>query len=99
MLNTLGIKVVNIHPPVELATAVDMHNEPTSWSCAANTGTTLLAAAAEQLLTLGNPILKTNDAAANQEHVGNPNETVFVKPDLSGIGILPTISRCIRSFG
>ena len=99
MLNTLGVKVVDIHPPVELATAVYMHNDSTSWSCAANAGTTLLAAAAEQLLTLDNPILKTNDAATNQKDVGNPNETVFMEPDLSGVGILSTISRCIRSFG
>ena len=98
MLNALGIKVVNIHPPVELATTVHMHNKPTSWSSAANAGTTLVAAATEQFLTLGNPILKTNDAAANQKDVGNPNETVLVEPDLGGVGILSTISRSIRSF-
>ena len=98
MLDTLGIEVVNVHPPVELATAVNMHNEPTTWSCATNAGTTLLAAAAEKLLALSDPILKTNDAAANQKDVGNPNETVFVEPDLSGIGILSTISGCIGSF-
>ena len=98
MLDTLGVKVVDIHPPVELATTVHMHDEPTSRSCAANAGSTLLAAAAEQLLTLGNPFLKTNDAAANQKDVGNPNETVFVEPDLSGIGILSTINGHIGSF-
>ena len=98
MLNTLGIKVVNIHPPVELTTAVHMDDEPTSRSSAANTGTSLLATAAKQLLALGNPILETNDATANQKDVGNPNETVFVEPDLSGIGILSIISGCIGSF-
>ena len=98
MLNTLGIKVVNIHPPVELATAVHMHNKPTSWSSASNAGTTLLAAAAEQFLALGNPILKTNDAAADQKDVGNPNETVFVEPDLGGVGILSNTTSCIGSF-
>ena len=98
MLNTLGIKVVNIHPPVELATAVHMHDEAASRSCAANAGATLIAVATEQLLTLGNPFLKTNDAAANKKDVGNPNETVFVEPDLSGIGILSTISGRIGSF-
>ena len=98
MVDTLGVEVVNVHPPVELATAVNMHNEPTTWSCAPNAGTTLLAVAAEKLLTLSDPILKTNDAAANQKDVGNPNETVLVEPDLGGVGILSTISRSIRSF-
>ena len=98
MINTLCIKVVNIHPPVELATTVHMYNEPTSWSSASNAGTTLVTAATEQFLTLGNPILKTNDAAADQKDVGNPNEAVLVEPDLGGIGILSTITGCVGSF-
>ena len=92
MVNTLCIKVVNIHSPVKLAAAVHMDNQPAPRRSAANARPALLAAAAEKLLTLRDPLLETHDAAADQEDVGDPDEAVLVEPDLGGVRILAAIT-------
>ena len=89
MLDTLGVKVVDIHPPVELATTVHMDNSPAARSGAGHAGPALLAVEAEQVLALSDPLLQPDDAAADEEDVGDPNKAVFVEPDLRCVGVLP----------
>ena len=95
MLDTLGVKVVDIHPPVELATTVHMDNSSAARSGAGHAGPALLAVEAEQVLALSDPLLEPHDAAADEEDVWDPNKAVFVEPDLRRVGVLP---RCLRRF-
>ena len=95
MLDTLGVKVVDIHPPVELATTVHMDNSSAARGGAGHAGPALLAVEAEQVLALSDPLLQPDDAAADEEDVWDPNKAVFVEPDLRCVGVLP---RWVRRF-
>ena len=95
MLDTLGVKVVDIHPPVELATTVHMDNSSAARGGAGHAGPGLLAVEAGQVLALSDPLLEPHDATADEEDVWDPNKAVLVEPDLRRVGVLP---RWLRRF-
>ena len=81
---------------MKLPATVDVYGKAAARRGAAHTGPALLAATAEQVLALGHPLLQAHQPSADQEHIGDPYKTVFMKPDFSVIRILSR--ACLHFF-